>query len=302
MKRVQDCHAGRARRLGRGERRRACASGCPPTSSSSTTSSWAAPSARPSGARYVVKAHGSELEYSMRGQRRALGLGAGGLAGAGGDDRRLGAHPRGRSPTSAGRRSDVHEIPPGVDVELWEPAAEGRGARGAARRVPPGPAEPGERQRAAPGRGQRRPARHLPRGRPPDRRLLREADREQGRPDPLRGAPRSRRTRRHRRLRRLPGRARAPRGGPRRPLHRPARAPAPRPPARARGRVGRALDLPGGLRHGRGRVGRRRLPADRGEPLRPRRDRAGPRARTTRRSCGTCRASRAATPTSSPSG
>ena len=61
-------HARRARRLGRGERLR-FASGAPRISSASTTSSSAARSA-PRAPPYVVKAHGSELEYSMRGSSR----------------------------------------------------------------------------------------------------------------------------------------------------------------------------------------------------------------------------------------
>src|SRR6185437_3271587 len=40
------------------------------------------PVARASGARYAVKAHGSELEYSMRGRPELEGLGAEALAGA----------------------------------------------------------------------------------------------------------------------------------------------------------------------------------------------------------------------------
>ena len=46
-------------------------------------------------------------------------------------------------------------------------------------------------------------------------------------------------------------------------LHRPARAPPPRPPARARGRHRRPVDLPRGVRDGRGRGGRGRLAAAR---------------------------------------
>ena len=216
------------------------------------------------GARYVVKAHGSELEYSMRGNAELVRVGREALGGAAAVDRRLGAHPRGarrgvRRTSSACTRSrrawtSSSGDPPPKDEAL---ARAGRG-------VPAGPAQPGQRERAAPRRGQRRPARGLPRRRQADRRLLREADREQGRPGAPRGAARaSTRARRDRRLRRLPRRARAPGRGARRPLHRPARAPPPRAPARARGRRGRPLDLPGGLRDGRGRGGRGRLPADR---------------------------------------
>ena len=101
----------------------------------------------------------------------------------------------------------VHEVPPGVDVEEF--------VRGRARRRSPacsrrraGSAEPRQRERAAARRGQCRAAGRVPRGRRADRRLLREADREQGRPRPARRAPRPRRARRDRRLRRLPRDAR----------------------------------------------------------------------------------------------
>ena len=46
-----------------------------------------------SGARYAVKAHGSELEYSMRGNEQLAGWGREALDRRGGDLRRLGPHP-----------------------------------------------------------------------------------------------------------------------------------------------------------------------------------------------------------------
>ncbi len=49
-----------------------------------------------SGARYAVKAHGSELEYSMRGRPDARGVGQRGARSGHRHVRRLGAHPRGR--------------------------------------------------------------------------------------------------------------------------------------------------------------------------------------------------------------
>ena len=84
-----------------------------------------------------------------------------------------------------------------------------------------------------------------------------------------------------RRLRRLPGGSGGPRGRVRRarPLHRPARAPASRPPAAACGRGGRAVDLPGGVRDGRSRGRRVRLPAARRAPHRARGDRRRARGR-----------------------
>ena len=86
----------------------------------------------------------------------------------------------------------VHEIPPGVDVELWRPAPREQ----ALERLSPSRAST-RRTRATPRSGcptrQRGAARGVPRRRPPDRRLLREADREQGRAGPARGAARARR-------------------------------------------------------------------------------------------------------------
>ena len=56
-------------------------------------------------------------------------------------------------------------------------------------------------------------------------------------------------------------------------LHRAAGAPAPREADPAHRRDGRAVDLPRGVRHGRGRGGRRGIAAARREPLGPRGDR-----------------------------
>jgi glycosyltransferase involved in cell wall biosynthesis len=73
-----------------------------------------------SGARYVVKAHGSELEYSMRGNAdlsawggRALEHAAGTVVGS--------EHIRDVLAEICGTVDRVHTIPPGVDVELWRP-------------------------------------------------------------------------------------------------------------------------------------------------------------------------------------
>ena len=53
------------------------------------------------GAPFAVKAHGSELEYSMRGNAALSAWGAEALAARAGDVRRLGAHPRGPRRRSA---------------------------------------------------------------------------------------------------------------------------------------------------------------------------------------------------------
>ncbi len=83
------------------------------------------PVGRASGARYVVKAHGSELEYSMRGRPELARWGAESLAGA--DAVFVGSeHIRAVLEDVVGHVDRVHEVPPGVDVEAFKP--EDRGA------------------------------------------------------------------------------------------------------------------------------------------------------------------------------
>ena len=73
------------------------------------------------GAPYVVKAHGSELEYSMRGNAELSAWGEEALAGA--KATIVGSeHIRQVLADVCGQTENVHEIPPGVDVELWQPA------------------------------------------------------------------------------------------------------------------------------------------------------------------------------------
>ena len=73
------------------------------------------------GGRYVVKAHGSELEYSMRGNAELSAWGQEALSAAAativGSD-----HIREVVADVCGQTERVHEVPPGVDVELWQPA------------------------------------------------------------------------------------------------------------------------------------------------------------------------------------
>jgi glycosyltransferase involved in cell wall biosynthesis len=73
-----------------------------------------------SGSRYVVKAHGSELEYSMRGNEELSRWGGAALAGAAatfaGSE-----HIREVVAEVCGAVDDVHVVPPGVDVDLWRP-------------------------------------------------------------------------------------------------------------------------------------------------------------------------------------
>jgi glycosyltransferase involved in cell wall biosynthesis len=73
------------------------------------------------GAPYVVKAHGSELEYSMRGNAELSAWGADALAGA--EAAIVGSeHIREVLKDVCGTVDRVHEVPPGVDVDLWRPA------------------------------------------------------------------------------------------------------------------------------------------------------------------------------------
>ena len=70
--------------------------------------------------RYAVKAHGSELEYSMRGSAELQRWGADTLAGA--DAVFVGsAHIRAVLEDVVGHVDRVHEVPPGVDVDEFHP-------------------------------------------------------------------------------------------------------------------------------------------------------------------------------------
>ena len=99
------------------------------------------------GGRYVVKAHGSELEYSMRGNaelsawgQEALSAAAATIVGS--------EHIREVVADVCGQTERVHEVPPGVDVELWQPAPrnEALGALLAeCRKDPPNPGNANER-------------------------------------------------------------------------------------------------------------------------------------------------------------
>jgi glycosyltransferase involved in cell wall biosynthesis len=75
---------------------------------------------RASGGRYAVKAHGSELEYSMRGRPTLEEWGRNVLAGASATF--VGsAHIRDVVEEVCGHVERVHEVPPGVDIEVWRP-------------------------------------------------------------------------------------------------------------------------------------------------------------------------------------
>jgi glycosyltransferase involved in cell wall biosynthesis len=75
---------------------------------------------RASGAPYAVKAHGSELEYSMRGRPDLEAWGRDVLAAA--TATFVGsAHIREVVEEVCGHVDRVHEVPPGVDVDEWRP-------------------------------------------------------------------------------------------------------------------------------------------------------------------------------------
>jgi glycosyltransferase involved in cell wall biosynthesis len=100
-----------------------------------------------SGARYAVKAHGSELEYSMRGNAELQAWGRESLQGAAavfvGSE-----HIREVLEEVVGHVDHVHEVPPGVDVELFRPEPRDQALAsllGEARRDPPNPGNANER-------------------------------------------------------------------------------------------------------------------------------------------------------------
>jgi glycosyltransferase involved in cell wall biosynthesis len=81
-----------------------------------------APVAYASGIRFAVKAHGSELEYSMRGNEELATWGRECLAPA--EAVFVGsAHIRAVLEEVVGHVDRVHEVPPGVDVEEFRPAS-----------------------------------------------------------------------------------------------------------------------------------------------------------------------------------
>ena len=99
------------------------------------------------GARYAVKAHGSELEYSMRGSPELQAWGRESLAGAGavfvGSE-----HIRRVLEEVVGHVERVHEVPPGVDVAEFRPRPRDEALEALleeARRDPPNPGNANER-------------------------------------------------------------------------------------------------------------------------------------------------------------
>jgi glycosyltransferase involved in cell wall biosynthesis len=99
------------------------------------------------GAPYAVKAHGSELEYSMRGRPGLVERGRAALDRA--DAIFVGSeHIREVLEEVVGHVDNVHEVPPGVDVEEFRPASRDEalaGLLGEARRDPLNPGNTNER-------------------------------------------------------------------------------------------------------------------------------------------------------------
>ena len=99
------------------------------------------------GPRYVVAAHGSELEYSMRGNAELSAWGQEALSGAAATI--VGSqHIRGVLADVCGQTDRVHEVPPGVDVELWQPDSKEKALAALlaeSRKDPPNPGNADER-------------------------------------------------------------------------------------------------------------------------------------------------------------
>jgi glycosyltransferase involved in cell wall biosynthesis len=97
--------------------------------------------------RYIVKAHGSELEYSMRGNEELSAWGGEVLDGAAATIAGSG-HIRNVVRDVCGTVERVHEVPPGVDVDLWQPGSKKTALEqliAQARLDPPNPGNANER-------------------------------------------------------------------------------------------------------------------------------------------------------------
>lgn len=101
---------------------------------------------------YVVKAHGSELEYSMRGNEALSAWGREVLESA--EATIVGSeHIRTVVREVCGVVERVHEIPPGVDVELWRPAPRERALEELLAQARLDPANPGNANERLPDEG-----------------------------------------------------------------------------------------------------------------------------------------------------
>jgi glycosyltransferase involved in cell wall biosynthesis len=107
------------------------------------------------GARFAVKAHGSELEYSMRGNAELEAWGAHALVGA--EAVFVGSsHIRDVLEEVVGHVDRVHEVPPGVDVEEFVPQPRPEALASLLEESRADPPNPGNRQERLPDEGNAR--------------------------------------------------------------------------------------------------------------------------------------------------
>jgi glycosyltransferase involved in cell wall biosynthesis len=105
-----------------------------------------------SGAPFAVKAHGSELEYSIRGNPGLAAWGRDSLAGARATF--VGsAHIRGVLEQVVGRVDHVHEVPPGVDVDEFRPEPREAAFARLLEEAEADPPNPGNREERLPDEG-----------------------------------------------------------------------------------------------------------------------------------------------------
>jgi glycosyltransferase involved in cell wall biosynthesis len=108
-----------------------------------------APVGQAAGAPFVVKAHGSELEYSMRGNDELSKWGADALRDA--DAVYVGSeHIRRVLEDVVGHVERVHEVPPGVDIEAFAPRPRPQALHALLAQVRDDPPNPGNRNERLP--------------------------------------------------------------------------------------------------------------------------------------------------------
>jgi glycosyltransferase involved in cell wall biosynthesis len=105
-----------------------------------------------SGATYAVKAHGSELEYSLRGDPGLAKWGREALAGASATFVGSG-HIRAVLAEVCGEVPRVFEVPPGVDVDAWHPEPRAEALEGLVAAARGDPANPGNADERLPDAG-----------------------------------------------------------------------------------------------------------------------------------------------------